>query len=186
MGALFRIQKFVDAALESRKIEQSVTYDVTKGHALEVDDASFAWSSDAQVVSNVDFKLAQGQCLAITGPVGSGKSTLLAGLLDMTPRSSGKISRESLLVSYCPQDPWLFSGSVRDNIVCGIDFEQAWFDVTIAACALSEDLKRWEQAELHDVGNDGCHLSGGQRQRVVRHPSLVTRAPSITDVQSRP
>ena len=121
----------------------------------------------------------------VTGAVGSGKSTLIAGLLGVTPQTSGKVSRSSPTVSYCPQNPWIMSGSVRDNVVCGREFDPVWFEETIRVCALAADLKGWDRGDLHEAGNDGGNLSGGQRQRVVRVSSPRTLLMMASDMAHR-
>lgn len=75
--------------------------------AIDVEDATFAWLPDRQVLSNLSFSLNRGQFALLIGPVASGKTTLLKGLLGEVPHSKGKISLASSCLSWCEQTPWI-------------------------------------------------------------------------------
>ena len=81
------------------------------------------------------------------------------------PISEGKISVQGSL-SYSPQEPWVFGGSIRQNILFGKDFDKEHYANVIEACALSHDLKQWEYGDRTLVGERGVALSGGQKARV--------------------
>lgn len=81
--------------------------------AIEVEDATFAWSAERQVLSNVSFSLSRGQFALLIGPVASGKTTLLKGLLGEVPHSSGRVFLASSRLSWCEQAPWIL---VSDDI----------------------------------------------------------------------
>jgi ATP-binding cassette, subfamily C (CFTR/MRP), member 1 len=129
---------------------------------------TFGWREDAPILKNIDFRATRGSLNLITGPVAAGKSTLLWGILGELPASGGDVWMERSQISFCPQTPWLVSGSVRHNIICGMKYEKEWYDQVIAACALTQDLKSLDNGDHHEVGNEGRNLSGGQLQRVVR------------------
>ena len=63
-------------------------------------------------------------------------------------------------VSYAPQDPWVFSGSVRQNILFGQPFDEDRYIRVLEVCALKYDLKIWEQHDNTLVGEKGVILSG--------------------------
>ena len=69
-------------------------------------------------------------------------------------------------VSYAPQEPWVFSGSVRQNILFGHPMDGERFARTIRACALEPDLAAWPHGDRTLVGEKGLALSGGQKARV--------------------
>lgn len=62
----------------------------------------------------------------MVGPVGAGKGSLVQAILGELPIASGQLSVKGR-VAYTSQDPWLFQGSVRDNILFGRDFESDWY-----------------------------------------------------------
>ncbi|KAH7305242.1 P-loop containing nucleoside triphosphate hydrolase protein [Stachybotrys elegans] len=144
-----------------------------------VKEGTFGWREDAKVLNNINFKIAQGSLTLVTGPVGAGKSTLLWGILGELPFSRGHIWKQKSQTSFCPQTPWLVSGSIRHNIVCGTKYEKEWYDQVIAACSLVEDLRNIDNGDQHEVGNEGRNLSGGQRQRVALARAVYARSPLV-------
>ncbi|KAI4581553.1 hypothetical protein MJG53_009996 [Ovis ammon polii x Ovis aries] len=78
-----------------------------------------------------------GELLAVVGPVGSGKSSLLRAVLGELPPSQGQVSVHGR-IAYVPQQPWVFSGTVRSNILFGKKYEKDRYEEVIKACALGE------------------------------------------------
>ena len=101
----------------------------------------------------------------ITGPVGCGKSSLLYAILREIPLISGEISCQGK-TAWVGQQPWVFSGTIRDNILFGEVFEPHRYHTTLNACDLYKDLQRFPDADMTPVGERGIVLSGGQRARV--------------------
>ncbi|KAL7796652.1 P-loop containing nucleoside triphosphate hydrolase protein [Trichoderma ceciliae] len=143
--------------------------------AIVVEDATFAWSPDRQVLSNVSFSLNGGQFALLIGPVASGKTTLLKGLLGEVPRSKGKIALASSSLSWCEQTPWILNQTIRDNITGYSHFDQDLYDETIKMCELEEDLGQLPQGDFTVVGSKGLALSGGQKQRVALARAVYSR-----------
>ncbi|KAK7941487.1 ABC transporter FUM19 [Apiospora aurea] len=127
--------------------------------------ASFGWEEVHPVLKDIEVSIRKGSITAVLGPVGSGKSTLLLGLLDLVPFSSYSAKSMPRHVSFCPQDPWLVSGTIRRNIVCGGVYDPRWYNEVIDACCLVEDFKSFGDGDLKEAGNHGGNLSGGQKQR---------------------
>ena len=103
--------------------------------------------------------------IGITGPVGCGKSTLFDFILGEIPSAYGQITRQGQIAYVC-QTPWVFSGTIRENIIFGKEFNQDTFEKAIEACSLKEDLKSLSCGDLTYVGERGVSLSGGQRARL--------------------
>ena len=78
---------------------------------------------------------------------------------------SGAISRQGIFV-YVPQIAWVFSGSLRENILFGESYDDPRYTRIIEACALTEDFQRFPNGDQTVVGERGAVLSGGQRARV--------------------
>lgn len=103
--------------------------------------------------------------MAIVGPVGSGKSTLLQTILgELTPERGTVEVKGS--VSYASQEPWVFGGSVRQNIIFGQDFEKEKYEEIVKVCALERDFTLFPYGDKTLVGERGVSLSGGQRARI--------------------
>ena len=87
------------------------------------------------------------------------QSSLLHLIMGEIPTSSGSIKINGL-VSYAPQDPWVFSGSVRQNIIFGQSFNEDRYMRVLDVCALEYDLKIWKDHDNTLVGERGVILSG--------------------------
>ncbi|MGE3540744.1 MAG: ABC transporter ATP-binding protein [Candidatus Tectimicrobiota bacterium] len=148
-----------------------------------------------------------GALVAVTGPVGAGKSTLARVLLGLYPLEAGQVlwdgcplqampaGERAVRTGYLPQDPILFSGTVRENILlASTTLQQAQGQATAPACAtavleaavscaaLEADLQDFPAGLETDIGERGLRLSGGQRQRIALARALVatgTQAPGL-------
>ena len=120
---------------------------------------------DEFILQDVDFVAVLGSLTVVTGPVGSGKSTLLSAIAGEMSDVSGTISRQGTFV-YAPQIAWVFSGTLRENILFGESYDEPRYTRIIEACALTEDFQRFPNGDQTVVGERGAVLSGGQRARV--------------------
>ena len=120
---------------------------------------------DEFILQDVDFVAALGSLTVVTGPVGSGKSTLLSAIAGEISDVGGTINRQGTFV-YTPQIAWVFSGTLRENILFGESYDEPRYTRIIEACALTEDFQRFPNGDQTVVGERGAVLSGGQRARV--------------------
>ena len=150
-------------------------------------------SEEALVVSNLSYKMIKGEgkyiledisfvtprstLTAICGQVGSGKSTLLCAIAGQLNLSSGTVQYPRALV-YVPQVPWLFSGTIKENILFSAPYNPEWYSTVVEACALKEDIELFPDADETIIGQKGVALSGGQKARV----SLARAVYSCADV----
>ena len=93
------------------------------------------------------------------------QSTILHCLLGELEPLKGSVDIVGSL-GYAAQDPWVFSGTVRENILFGREFDKDWFQQVMDACCLKEDFKQLPYGEDTPVGERGVTLSGGQKARV--------------------
>ncbi|KAM9770720.1 ATP-binding cassette sub-family C member 10 [Menidia menidia] len=112
--------------------------------------------------------VAQGSLVAVVGKVGCGKSSLLAALTGELSRLSGVlyVANREAGFGLASQEPWIQHASVRDNILFGKDYDAAFYQAVIEACALSEDLNVLPNGDKTEVGENGVTLSGGQKARL--------------------
>lgn len=149
---------------------------------LRIRDLTFAFpGAPAPVLRGIDLTAKAGQIIAATGPVGSGKTALARALLGFYPWMKGRLERgdgdagaceaEDLIgaVAYCPQDAFLFSWTVGENIVFSDGAQgDASGRMQRAAyiAALNEDLAEFPEGFQTPVGEGGVRVSGGQRGRI--------------------
>uniref|UniRef100_A0A8C7L7M0 Cystic fibrosis transmembrane conductance regulator n=1 Tax=Oncorhynchus kisutch TaxID=8019 RepID=A0A8C7L7M0_ONCKI len=109
--------------------------------------------------------LEKGQMLAVAGSTGSGKSSLLMMILGELVPSEGKI-KHSGRISFSPQTSWIMPGTIRDNILFGLTYDEFRYTSVIKACQLEEDLALLPEKDKTPLMEGGVTLSGGQRARI--------------------
>lgn len=116
-------------------------------------------------IKDCDVDIKDKTLVAIVGPVGGGKSTFLNVLLGEVPLCEGEVHINGRM-SYASQEPWVFEGTVRDNIVFIDEYDPVRYAKVIKACALQQDFKLFPHGDNTIVGERGVSLSGGQKARV--------------------
>ncbi|CAJ0610332.1 unnamed protein product [Cylicocyclus nassatus] len=120
---------------------------------------------DIFAVRNLSLEAGPGDLVAVIGPVGSGKSSVLSSLLCEARRVSGKLTITGK-VAYCSQDAWIFSGTIRDNILFGYEFDEERYRRALEISALNADIAQFPHGDAVLVGDRGTSLSGGQKARI--------------------
>ena len=120
---------------------------------------------DEFILEDINFFAPSKSLTVITGPVGSGKSTLLSAIAGETSNASGTIDYQGSVI-YLPQTAWVFSGTIKENILFGQPNEESKYERIIDVCALKEDFQRLPDGDQTVVGERGEVLSGGQQARV--------------------
>ena len=69
-------------------------------------------------------------------------------------------------IAYVAQTAWIQTGSVRDNILFGLPYDEVKYKKAIQACALEQDIKNFSHGDLTEIGERGINMSGGQKQRI--------------------
>lgn len=159
---------------------------------LNAEKLDFSYDGKHPVLVNVNVEIRPGKTLGIVGPTGSGKTTLLHLLCGLYPPTAGHLrldGRERAdyqgddwrdRFAYAPQDGFLFSRSIRENIGFG-ERDGARLSIEQAAdwAGLSKDIEQFPQGYDSLLGERGINLSGGQRQRVGLARAFISDAPIL-------
>ncbi|XP_017132505.1 probable multidrug resistance-associated protein lethal(2)03659 [Drosophila elegans] len=116
-------------------------------------------------LNGVNLRVQPGTMLGIVGRTGSGKSSLIQAILGELPAESGEIKVNGTM-SYASQEPWLFSGTVRQNILFGQPMDRRRYAKVVKKCALERDFELLPFKDKTIVGERGASLSGGQKARI--------------------
>ena len=164
---------------------------------MEFKNVSFKYpNTDIPVLQDISFVVEPGKSLAITGGTGSGKSTLALLMMRFCDPSSGSVLMDGVdlknvslqafrrQTGFVPQEVFLFSESVSDNISFGLtdlptnaNLEQLVLEAAEAAC-VAHDIKSFPEGYATMVGERGITLSGGQKQRISLARALI-RSPKL-------
>ena len=140
-------------------------------------DATFTWdrNESRNCLEGIDFVARKGDLSCVVGRVGSGKTSLLEAVLGDIWKIRGEVTVHGA-IAYVPQQPWVMNASVRENIVFGHRWDPGFYEKTINACALAEDLKTLPDGDQTEVGERGISLSGGQKARLTLARAVYARA----------
>jgi ATP-binding cassette subfamily C (CFTR/MRP) protein 4 len=117
------------------------------------------------ILNDVSLTVFPGELTGIAGGAGSGKSALLQVILKEIEPTGGTVDVQGTL-SFSPQEAWIFSASIRQNILFGQEMDLDKYQKVMRVCALEEDLSIFPHGDQTLVGERGVMLSGGQKARI--------------------
>ncbi len=160
---------------------------------LRADGLTFSFpGAKRPALEGVDLALAPGKTLGVVGATGAGKSTFVRLLLRQSEPDAGRLTLGGVAlpelplatlrahIAWVPQEPFLFSASVADNIALakpGATREE--IEAAARLAAVHDDIARLPEGYATEVGERGVTLSGGQRQRVAIARALLSDAPLL-------
>ncbi len=154
---------------------------------LSFESIEFSFDGAAQkIIDNVSFEVNAGKTVALVGRVGSGKTWLINMVPRLVDPSSGVVRLDGMdlrdypvaelrkMIGYVPQEPSLFSDSIKNNILFGReDIPETILDWAIDVAQLKEDIESFPKGLETEIGTRGVSISGGQKQRLGLARALV-------------
>lgn len=182
IGLLFkRIIEILE--LSETKMSNSNQTPRNSANAIEYEDYSAYWASQDLIdkrptLHDINLEIPKHSFTAIIGKVGSGKSTLLMSLLQEIPKFTGNV-RFNSKISLVEQEPMIFSGTIRENILFGLEYSKDWYKKVVDAACLLPDFKQFPSRDFTEIGERGITLSGGQKARVALARAIYSNADII-------
>ncbi len=163
---------------------------------IEMNNVTFSYNEhEPPVLKDVSFKVKPGHTLAIVGPTGSGKTTIVNLLLHLYSIPPGSIfydgrdindiplSKLWQSIAYVSQEVFLFSNTIRENILFGVTEPEKVSDKEMIAAAeraqLHREIKDFPEGYDTQIGERGISLSGGQKQRTGIARALILNRPIL-------
>jgi ATP-binding cassette subfamily B protein len=194
MASLKRINVLLNTRSEITFPEDTVMPDNVTGN-IRFEKVCFSYDKKVNVLSDISMEIPAGSRIGITGPPGCGKTTLLSLIPRLYDPMTGRICLDGKdlktfdpqflrrHISFMAQEPFLFSGTLEDNILMGERFSgdnaREILDQVIHICALDDTIAQMPKGLDTLVGERGVTLSGGQKQRVALARTLVRPKPVV-------
>ena len=154
---------------------------------------SFRYGYGSEVLSKIDFTIEKGSKVAFVGISGSGKTTLAKLLVNFYEPTYGEITLDHMnlkeidkkslrhLITYLPQQPYIFNGTILENLLLGAPKDTTQKDIieVLNFVELNTDISRLPMQLQTELTSDGTELSGGQKQRIALARALLTKSPIL-------
>lgn len=191
-GAARHFFELLEMPCEVELVQEEVSYHPERSDSLRFEQVDFSYLPDKQILHQLTFSLPKGKTLAVVGDTGSGKTTIINLLLRFYEAQSGTIEVEGVRIdelsraqlrseiALVQQDPFLYSGTVLDNIRMGnlaVTEEQACQALEHLGAGFL--LKRLDKGILTEVKEGGKPFSSGERQLITFARAFVKNAPIL-------
>ncbi|MCZ0871975.1 ABC transporter ATP-binding protein [Peribacillus sp. AS_2] len=214
VGELINVMQRGNASLD--RVQDTLSYEadvknsmgmesITNPGNIQFNSVHFTYPSSTVVnLSDISVQLERGQTLGIVGKTGSGKTTFVKQLLREYPLGTGEIAFAGMpleqlhledirkWIGYVPQDHFLFSKTVRENILFGkMDATEGELAEAIRLADFEKDLMMLPNRLETLVGEKGVALSGGQKQRIsiaralIKNPEILILDDSLSAVDAK-
>ena len=201
-ASLKRFNTILETVPTIRNEENTAEQSPIKGE-IEFRDLTFAYN-EKPVLQDINLKINQGETIAFVGKTGSGKSTLISliprlleapentVLVDGVSVKEYPLQQLRKAIGVVPQETFLFSDTIAENIAFGVESENNLSEIEAAAevAGLAEDIEGFPYKYKQLVGERGISLSGGQKQRtaiaraIMRDPKILILDDSLSAVDT--
>lgn len=183
-------KRFLDSLIYEEESINEENYDTNDPNAIEINNLSFSYDGESDVLKNVNLSIKKGETIAIVGKSGCGKSTMAKLMLGIEHPQKGFIkyfnkkneNTTSLfsLISYVPQDCFLLSTSIKENIISSdknINLEKLKNSIRIAN--IDNFISSLSNKVDYLLTDGGENISGGQKQRIAIARAIYNEKPIL-------
>ena len=189
--AIERVFEMIDMPIQIDEKENAKEMK-TLEKGIEFKNVDFSYTPEKQILKNINLTIQKGQTVALVGNSGGGKSTIISLIPRFYDVENGEILidgenlknlsthsvREQIAVVF--QDNFLFSGTIRDNILLGKpNATETEIQNAIKSACLSDFIASLETGLDTEIGERGVLLSGGQKQRIAIARAFLKNAPIV-------
>ncbi len=176
-----------ETARPVRKPEGEIAFHGVRFHYGEGENRR----GEVPVLDGIDLEISKGGTLGIVGPPGGGKTTLLNLIPRLYDVSRGAVTLDGVdirslrledlrgQIAFVPQEPFLFAGTIRENITFGLSVAEERLTAAVRGAALEKTIQDFRKGYETLVGEKGVILSGGQKQRIGLARALLRDAPIL-------
>ncbi|QHF53930.1 MULTISPECIES: peptide cleavage/export ABC transporter ComA [Streptococcus] len=158
---------------------------------IDFRDVSYKYGYGADVLSDINLTIKRGEKISFVGVSGSGKTTLAKMIVNFYDPYKGEINLNNVNlnqidkhalrqhINYLPQQPYIFNGTILENLLLGAKEGTTQEDVlrAVEIACIREDIEKMPLNYQTELTSDGSGISGGQRQRIALARALLTDAP---------
>lgn len=189
LASLKRINNIIETKPKVENKPNSLFIDDIR--EIKFENVDFSYEKNKEVLKNIDLEIKKGSFVGITGPPGSGKSSLISlilrrydpnfGQITVNGNSLKNINLSSLRshIAYMPQESFLFTGTLRENILLGQKEDKDFLEKVIFHAGLESTIANMPMGINTVVGERGLTLSGGQKQRMALARTLYLKKPVV-------
>lgn len=174
------------------KDSPQITERIAPNSSLVANHITYKYDFGATAIDDVSLTIAAGEKIALVGISGSGKSTLVKLLVNFFQPESGTISLGQIPlanidkhelrahINYLPQEPFIFSGSIMDNLLLGAKPGTTQEDVirAVEIAEIKDDIEKMSQGFSTELAESG-NISGGQKQRIALSRAILVDSPVL-------
>jgi len=190
MASLKRINTLLDTRPDVVSPPKPANLQKISGN-IRLENIELSYNGGKPILKNINLDIARGSKVGISGPPGSGKTSLVQLIPRLYDADKGQILLENTgiesidldflraHIALMPQESFLFSGTIRENILMHRKISAAALDDIIEVCCLDQTLQKMDKGLDTIVGERGITLSGGQKQRIALARTLIVERPVI-------
>lgn len=202
-ASMSRIREMMGQSPKIADNADTLPIDSIKGE-IRFSGVTLVYEGKSKILDNVSFHVPAGSSLAIVGATGAGKTSIVNLIARIYEAQSGEVLVDGVNVEriplallrrsigYVPQDTFLFSTSLEDNVAFGVDdYDPEMVAQAVTTARLSNDLDQFPDGIKTVIGERGVTLSGGQKQRtalaraIMRNPAILVLDDSLSSIDTQ-